>query len=204
VWDWIITVLKEGHSVDLLFLLLSIAGWLMASCIIMSFIEFFAHRYLMHKRTLPHVIYKFIPGLNRLFQNHAVLHHGRYYKVFNHEDDPQGRQISIRLDLWAPLIGGPLVWALTYPLSPLIGPAFVTVVVLHHFAWNLIHNEMHNPKPRWFGKTSFFKFFARYHWMHHKYPGKNYNIIFPGADFVFGKHVKPNASDIAEMRSIGM
>ncbi len=187
-----------------MYLLLSIVGWLFASCVLMSFLEFFIHRYLMHKRVLPQRVYNHVPGLGTLFRNHAVLHHTHYYKVFNHEEDPVGRKISIRLDLWIALVGGALVWALTYPLSPVIGPAFASVLLLHHLAWNCIHAEMHNPKPRWFGRTRFFRFFAHYHWMHHRYPGKNYNVVFPCADFVFGKYLKPSAADVEQMRSIGI
>ena len=186
------------------YLLLSIAGWFMACCILMSFIEFFVHRFLMHKRLLPNFLYKCIPGFTTVFQNHHVLHHGRFYKVFNHEVDPQGRVISIRLDLWIALVGGGLIWALTFPLTRVFGPVLTSVAFLHHLAWNCIHEEMHNPRPRWFARTRFFKFFAHYHWMHHRYPGKNFNVVFPFADFILGKYRKPNKEDVAQMDAIGI
>ena len=63
-----------------MYLLLSIACWFVASCIAMSFIEYFVHRFLMHKRVLPRWFYKWVPGLGQTFTNHHVLHHGRYYK----------------------------------------------------------------------------------------------------------------------------
>jgi hypothetical protein len=178
--------------------------WFLISCFAMSFIEYFVHRYLMHKRVLHRWIYKGIPGLGTVFQNHAVLHHGKYYKVFNHEEDPVGRKISIRLDLWISVLGAILVGIALYPITLIAGPVLLTVVLLHHLAWNLIHEEMHNPRPRWFGRTGFFKFFARYHWMHHAYPGKNYNVILPCADFFFGKHARPTAKDRVNMRAIGL
>jgi Fatty acid hydroxylase len=185
-------------------LTIAIVCWFIASCITMSFIEYFVHRYVMHKRTLPRWLYRVVPGMWSVFENHAVLHHGRYYKVFNHEDDPKGRTISIRLDLWIAVVGGVLVGLALLPLSIVAGPVFLTVILLHHLAWNLIHEEMHNPRPRWFRRLPFYKFLARYHWMHHKYPGKNYNVILPGADFLFGKHVKPTAADRAQMHAIGI
>jgi hypothetical protein len=185
-------------------LALSIACWFVGSCIAMSFIEYGIHRYLMHKRLLPHWLYRIVPGLGTVFTNHNVLHHGRYYKIFNHEDDPHGRKTSIRLDLWVGILGGVLVGLALYPLSVVAGPVIVAVVLLHHLAWNLIHEEMHNPRPRWFARLRFFRFFVRYHWMHHKYPGMNYNVIFPGADFVFRRHAKPTADDRAQMHAIGI
>jgi hypothetical protein len=187
-----------------MYIFLTIACSFFASCIVLSFVEFFVHRFLMHKRILPRLVYRCIPGFVTVFQNHAVLHHGRYYKVFNHEDDPHGRRTSIRLDLWIALLGGGLFWAATYPLDPVVGPVFASVALLHHLAWNCIHEEMHNPRPRWFARTRFFRFFAHYHWMHHRYPGKNYNVVFPGADFVFGKHQKPSEADVAQMQAIGI
>jgi hypothetical protein len=186
------------------YLLVSISCWFFASCVLMSLIEFFVHRFLMHRRSLPHCVYQCIPGFTTVFQNHAVLHHGRYYKVFNHEDDPLGRRTSIRLDLWIALVGGGLVWALTFPLDRVVGPVFASVLFLHHLAWNCIHKEMHNPKRPWFARTRLYKFLAHYHWMHHKYPGKNFNVVLPGADFLFGKYCKPSETDIAQMRAIGI
>ena len=185
-------------------LALSIVCWFVGSCMAMSFIEYGIHRYLMHKRILPRLLYRFVPGLRTVFTNHNVLHHGRYYKVFNHEDDPDGRKISIRLDLWIGIVGGALVGLALYPLSVVAGPVFFSVILLHHLAWNLIHEEMHNPRPRWFARLPFFRFLQRYHWLHHKYPGKNYNVIFPGADFVFRKHAKCTPEDRAQMQAIGL
>jgi hypothetical protein len=185
-------------------LALSIVCWFVGSCIAMSFIEYAIHRYLMHKRLLPRWLYRIVPGLGTVFTNHNVLHHGRYYRIFNHEEDPLGRKTSIRLDLWVGILGGALVGAALYPLSVVAGPVIVAVVLLHHLAWNLIHEEMHNPRPRWFARLRFFRFFVRYHWMHHKYPGMNYNVIFPGADFVFRRHAKPNPEDREQMRAIGI
>jgi hypothetical protein len=185
-------------------LLVEIVCWFAGSCVAVSFLEYFIHRYLMHKRPLPGLLYRWLPGLSALFSNHNVLHHGRYYKVFNHEEDPVGRTISLRLDLWIGLVAGVLIGLALYPLSLVAGPVFLTVVLLHHLAWNLIHDEMHNPRPRWFGHSWFFRFFARYHWMHHKYPGKNYNVVLPCADFVFGKYARPTAVDRSEMRAIGI
>jgi len=170
----------------------------------MSFLEFFVHRFVMHKRSLPRWVYKCIPGFTTAFHNHAVLHHGRYYKVFNHEEDPRGRTISIRLDLWIALVAGGVVWASTFWLTPVVGPVFLSVAFLHHIAWNWIHEEMHNPKPRWFSRTRLYRFLAHYHWIHHKYPGKNYNVIFPCADFILGKYRRPSEEDIAQMRAIGI
>ena len=140
------------------------------------------------------------------FSNHNVLHHERSLQgLLNHEDDPAGRTISLRLDLWIGLVAGLLIGLALYPLSLVAGPVFVTVLLLHHLAWNLIHDEMHNPlHPRWFGHSWFFRFFARYHWMHHKYPGKNYNVVLPCADFIFGKYARPTAVDRSEMRAIGI
>jgi hypothetical protein len=187
-----------------MYLVLSIACWFVASCIAMSFIEYFVHRFLMHKRILPLWCYTCIPGLGTTFTNHHVLHHGRYYKIFNHEEDPTGRRTSIRLDLWVGVLGAALVGLALYPLTAVAGPVFVCVILLHHLAWNLIHEEMHNPRPRWFAHTRTFQFFVRYHWMHHRYPGRNYNVVFPGADFLFRRHARPTAEDRLHMRAIGI
>lgn len=77
---------------------------------------------------------------------------------------------------------------------------FVGVVVFHHWAWNKIHLEMHKPEQRGFSKWPIYKFLARYHWMHHKYPDKNFNVVFPFADYVLGTHAWATAEDRQGMK----
>ena len=77
------------------------------------------------------------------------------------------------------------------------------VVGLHHFIWNQIHMEMHKPEKRFFSTWSAYKFLARYHYLHHRYPNKNFNVVLPLADYVLGTHIRASKSDLEEMRRLG-
>jgi hypothetical protein len=51
--------------------------------------------------------------------------------------------------------------------------------------------------------TSYFRFVARHHWLHHRYTDCNYNLL-PGGDFLLGVHRRPSPEDLAEMAAIGL
>jgi hypothetical protein len=88
--------------------------------------------------------------------------------------------------------------------EPLGAVMFPIVVVLHHLTWNAVHLEMHQPKGRFFGSTRLFKKLARHHYLHHRYPAKNFNVFLLVGDYVFGTMAKPTAEDWAEMRRQGL
>jgi len=55
---------------------------------------------------------------------------------------------------------------------------------------------MHKPEQRFFSTWPIYKFLARYHWLHHRSPDKNFNVVFPLADYVLGTLAKANAVDL--------
>jgi sterol desaturase/sphingolipid hydroxylase (fatty acid hydroxylase superfamily) len=76
----------------------------------------------------------------------------------------------------------------------------VGVLTLHHLIWNLIHEEMHIPKRWWIRNFPGFRYLERYHWLHHKYSGKNYNIVLPFFDWIMGTYIGPTSKDQEQMR----
>lgn len=177
---------------------------LILSIVIISFIEYFVHRWIMHRRRLPDFVYRCIPFLNKTYEQHNFLHHRKYYEEFNYEPDPYGRDIDIELDV---RLGAFLAFIVCIPIwfiSSTFAIVFFFTLIAHHLIWNVVHSEMHRPKYTWFSNTRIYKFLAKYHWMHHTYPGKNYNVVFPFADYVMGAYIKPNDRDNAEMRKIGI
>jgi len=65
---------------------------------------------------------------------------------------------------------------------------------LHHWLWNKIHLEMHKPELSIFSTRPIYKFLARHHWLHHRYRDKNFNVVFPFADYVLGQAFEPTPS----------
>ena len=66
--------------------------------------------------------------------------------------------------------------------------------------WNHIHLEMHKPEQRNFSTWPIYRFLARYHWLHHRYPDKNFNVVFPLADYVLGTSACANEVDLQRMQ----
>lgn len=52
-------------------------------------------------------------------------------------------------------------------------------------------------------KTRYFKYLARYHFLHHKYISCNFNLML-GGDWFWGCHRSPNKKDLAEMIDLGL
>ena len=173
-------------------LILQFIGWLVFSCILMSFIEHQVHSQLMHKRNF---LSKRNLKYQRTFEAHAIFHHGHYSKIFADEPVPKGEDQEIQLTVRkAPMKALPFALVIA-PFSWQCALIFIGVVTFHHWAWNKIHLEMHKPEQKGFSKWPLYRFLARYHWLHHKYPNKNFNVVFPFADYVLGTNVRPTEAE---------
>lgn len=161
----------------------------------MSFIEHQVHSRLMHKNTV---------AFQRAFEAHAFIHHKHYSQFFSDEPVPPGEDKEIRLTVHkAPIKAIPfaaLIALISWPGAII----FVLVACMHHWIWNQIHLEMHKPEQRFFSKWPIYKFLAQYHWLHHKYPNKNFNVVFPFADYILGTNVKANQSELETMHNLGL
>lgn len=160
---------------------------LVASIVGMAALEYAAHRWPMHSRAWRR--------LTRIpFSNHAVLHHGRYYRrAFAHDPDPASEIISMRMSL-AEHGAGTLVvavplWLLGFPVA---AATVFGVVIFHAFLWNAMHVEMHMPRGRWFARTRYYRYVRDMHHTHHLRPGTNFGAVFPGlVDRLLGTYAPP-------------
>lgn len=188
--------------------LLHIVGTALASALFLSFGEVAIHRHLMHRQQLWRWLYRVLPDLRAQFHNHAVMHHGRYYKEFDHEPDPAGKTFNVRI-LWGDSLRlivtfTPLMAALWLLVSWVSALTFLAMLVGHNLAWGVVHMQMHVPvADSWIGGTSYFRFISRHHFMHHRQTGKNYNVVLPLADFVIGRVARRKVSDVREMLRLG-
>ena len=80
----------------------------------------------------------------------------------------------------------------------------IGTVTAHHWIWNKIHLEMHKPEQKPFSNWPIYKFLARYHYLHHKYPDRNFNVVFPLADYILGTHANAREADLQSMRAEGL
>lgn len=178
-------------------IILQILGWIIFACIVMSFIEHQVHVRLMHRRNF---LGERNPSFKKTFEAHAIFHHGHYSKEFSDEPVPKGEDKEIQLTVRkAPIKALPfaaLIALVSWPGALM----FIAVVTFHHWAWNKIHLEMHKPEQKKFSKWPVYKYLARYHWLHHKYPDKNFNVVFPFADFILGTNAHATAADLIAMQ----
>ncbi len=184
-------------------LLLQIAAWFVALVVVMSLIEHQVHARLMHHKPRNFLMRK-LRVRQKVFTSHAVEHHSQYRKTFHDEPVPHGEDRGIRLNIAEGLAESVPVSLVLIPFSYIGAAMFPMVVCLHHVMWNLIHMEMHKPEDRFFAKWSLYKRLARHHYLHHRYPAKNFNVAFPIGDFLFNTMAKPTAADWEAMELEGI
>jgi len=180
-----------------------IIGWFVVMVMVMSLIEHQVHSRLMHKK--PRLAFmKNLRTRERIFTSHAVEHHRQYRKEFHDDPVPHGEDRGIRLNLLEGLVESLPLSIVLVPFSITGAIMFPVVVCLHHTIWNLIHLEMHKPEGRFFANWAAYKWAARHHFLHHRYPDKNFNVAFPIGDFLCGTIARPTEADWAAMRAEGI
>lgn len=168
--------------------------WLPIVILMLSAGEYVSHRWLMHKR------WDFGP-LKTIWYRHMSLHHGKYYKRFDYETDPVGKYINLRLTLWHSIVLAAPFCILISLVSQVGAYVLACGTLLHLILWNVLHSEMHNPQWRFFRTWRLYRWLAGYHWVHHKHPAWNFNVIFPFWDFVLRTHRNASREELVTMRS---
>ena len=151
-----------------------------------SLFEWVYHRYWLHRPWLP-------PAM---FTAHTLVHH----QLCKHEDTfhvtEEEQEEALTFQWWAgPVLVGinMIPWALIAwwqwgsPL-PWMSVAWTVgaVVTLYYFAYEGFHYLMHKPSVPWIERRGFFQFIKTHHRLHHVYMGKNFNVVFPLADWMLG------------------
>ena len=182
---------------------LGIAAWFVACVVLMSLVEHQVHCRLMHKKPRLSLL-RNLKARNRIFTSHAVEHHTQYRQRFHDDPVPHGEDRGIRLNILEGIVESLPVPLVVAPFSITGAVMFPLVVCLHHVIWNQIHMEMHKPEGRFFANWAAYKSVARHHFLHHRYPDKNFNVAFPIGDFLFGTVAKPTEADWQAMKAEGI
>ncbi len=202
--------------------LVMILVWLGLSLLAVSLMEYSIHCHLMHKM-------RFVTWLKRVFRSkprlrdwlvkyfldvlthHRDFHHIECYRTtFDHAEDKGCLKSINRGNVLNELVVMAPLWLPLLFLAPMGALILIAVVAAHAVIFSAFHEEMHSPeRARWFYRwqpfRSVFLCVSRYHWLHHKYPNKNFSGLFPlGFDWVFGTRAKATAEDLAEMKRIGL
>jgi hypothetical protein len=157
-------------------------GALVGNVIFASFFEWSIHRYVMHRP---------VGSFRYAFQAHAVVHH-QVFKADHtyHLINPKDKE-TIPMAWW----NGPVLILMgaspTLILSAITGhwimlAGAATTFVFYYIAYEYIHWCMHLPKARRVEKPWLFRRLNGHHLLHHRYMHKNFNVVFPLADFCLG------------------
>ena len=184
-------------------LALQIVAWFVVLSIFMSLVEHQVHARLMHRKPTFFLV-RNLRARIKIFTSHALEHHAQYRHEFHDEPVPPGEDRGIRLNVREGLIESLPFSLVLAPFTTVGAIMFPVVVCLHHLTWNFVHLEMHKPEGRVFGNWPLFKRLARHHYLHHRYPNKNFNVFLLVGDYVFGTMAKPTEEDWAEMRRQGL
>jgi hypothetical protein len=157
-------------------------GGLIVGVVFGSFFEWTLHRYVMHRP---------IWNFRYAFQAHAVVHHqvfkaDKTYHLLDEKDKE-----TIPMAWW----NGPALIAIGVIPFALISWAIgewgfalggFLAFAIYYGTYEYIHWCMHLPKARRVEKPFWFRKLNGHHLLHHRYMHKNFNVVFPLADFFLG------------------
>ncbi len=154
---------------------------LVSGVIYSSFFEWTLHKYVMHKN---------LKWFSYPFQAHAVTHHGIFKSDHTyHLQKPKDKK-TVPMAWW----NAPAMWALHIPFALLVQYlagrpifcGFLRAMILYYAAYEYLHWCMHVPKKRNVERSGIFFRLNGHHLLHHRYMGKNLNVVLPLADLLTG------------------
>jgi thiol-disulfide isomerase/thioredoxin len=147
-----------------------------------SFFEWILHRYLMHRK---------VRIFDYPFQKHALVHHRVFkadesYHLLREED-----KRTVPMAWW----NGPVLIAVSQ--IPFVALAFFVgglplvcgtclSIALYYGAYEYLHWCMHIPRNRKVERNGIFFRLNGHHLLHHRYTNRNFNVVLPLADLLFG------------------
>jgi len=186
--------------------LLAIFGWVVFSYLYISIGEHQIHKRLMHGKPLPEWVYRTFPYVLAAFEAHGIRHHRIWYRAFDHEPDPVGREENLPIPMRETalmLVAAFPLWSPIFLVSIAGGWVFLATALIHNRLWSAFHRQMHIPRSVFYRDWAVFRFLAINHFLHHQDNRRNFNVVFPFADLLFGTRATPTPADIRELMRLG-
>lgn len=175
--------------------MLTLFGVAVGSLILASLIEGLLHQFVLHTNQKR----LFFGVLKGAFRAHSVEHHPAYRGSNYHRPAPEEeKRISLG---WYTL---PLILALLSPIFVILGVyvswvgalVFYGVLISYYIAYEFLHWHMHFPsrhgRPRWYARVrvmrDIFQWFDARHYVHHLADDRNFNVVLPIYDLLFGRY----------------
>ena len=154
----------------------------LACIVVISITEWALHRFVMHRP---------IGKFDYPFRKHALTHHSIFKADTTYHCSRVEDKRTIPMAWW----NGPvLIFLATLPsvgLSfwlhmPSIAIIFLVTCSLYYAAYERLHWCMHLPKKRRLEQSWIFFRLNGHHLLHHRYMNRNFNVVLPLADLLFG------------------
>lgn len=162
---------------------LTVISFTLGSLLYISTVEWGLHRFVMHKP---------VGNFRYAFNAHTLVHHNIFKADHTYHLRDNKDKNKIPMAWWnGPLlillgsIPPVIVLALT-PLSWYFLIEFVVLCAAYYGAYEYLHWCMHLPKARRLEISYPFRRLNGHHLLHHRYMHKNFNVVLPLADFIFG------------------
>lgn len=164
-----------------------------------SLFEWTLHKYVMHK-PLKFFRYPFVA--------HAVTHHGKFKSDYTYHLQDEADKHTVPMAWW----NAPAIWVLHVPLvlgvQWLVGKpilwGFFTAMISYYAAYEYMHWCMHVPRKRNIERSGIFFRLNGHHLLHHRYMGKNLNVVLPLADTLFGTLVRRSPIKFAQATGLSL
>ncbi len=189
--------------------IVSITWFVLTVCAIfalyMPIIEWALHRYVMHKVFL---------GFRYPFNAHALIHHKEFKANETYQTDDAKKASLIPMAWWnGPVItlvaSIPFGFVSFWYQSWFVWSASVIGIFLYYGVYEYIHWCMHLPCKQ---STllhlpvlgGLFRKLNGHHLLHHRYPNKNFNVVLPLADWLFGTLIYKADNSFAQATGEGV
>lgn len=168
------------------------------AAVINSFVEWIAHRHVLHSPRFVRFAYELHDRTHHVLFGAGETYHAQNEEMRKHITFVPRDYIMFLLVTTPIWIGAELL--IQRPL--LFGCVLATLTGLQMF--NSFHLRFHDPADTWFQRTRFFRYLKEHHRLHHADTHKNFNVYcFPLADFVLGTLVRQgNAPVVPPMQPI--
>jgi hypothetical protein len=155
-----------------------------ATFLFANFVEYRAHRGVMHHRT---------PPFQLVFERHTPSHHGFY----THEAMAAESARDYYMVLFPPILivfffglfALPVGFLLAWLTTPNVARLFVATTVGYFLSYEWLHFSYHQPPDGFIGRRWLVRRLRRHHTLHHDVAQMqkwNFNITFPICDALFG------------------
>jgi hypothetical protein len=148
-----------------------------------SLIEWLLHRFVMHKN---------LKWFSYPFTAHTLVHHDKFkanhtYHGQHHPEDMH----KIPMAWWNGIVMVTLS-SLPAAILSIVSQSWSFILIsfavggLYYGAYEYIHWCMHLPKKRRLEMLWVFKWLNAHHLLHHRYMKRNFNVVLPFWDWIFG------------------